>query len=150
MQAYFRDAVGTDLPALGALLRGPGSVDSGPGGSTSGSYRDALAEIDRTDGNYVLVAEYDRQIVAVLQLVAYRHLHERGGRTAQIVLVRVADEFRTSGVTAMLVDHAIERARDLGCRRVQVLSSTARSDDHSFWERAGFVQLDRGYARPLD
>lgn len=150
MQAYFRDAVGTDLPALGALLRGSGGADTGPDGSTGGSYRDALTEIDRTDGNYVLVAEYDRQIIAVLQLLAYRHLHERGGRTAQIVLLRVADEFRTSGVNAMLVDHAVGRARDLGCRRVQVMSSTARSDEHPFWERAGFVQLDRGYARSID
>ncbi|MDW3215759.1 MAG: GNAT family N-acetyltransferase [Ilumatobacteraceae bacterium] len=150
MQAYFRDAVGTDLPALGALLRGSSGADSGPDGSTNGSYRDALAEIDRTDGNYLLVAEYDRQIVAVLQLVAYRQLHERGGRTAQIVLLRVAEEYRTSGVTGMLVDHAVGRARDLGCRRVQVMSGTDRSDEHPFWERAGFVQLDRGYARPLD
>ena len=150
MQAYFRDAVGTDLPALGALLRGSGSVDSGPDSSTSGSYHDALAEIDRTDGNYVLVAEYDRQIVAMLQLVAYRQLHERGGRTAPIVLLRVAEEFRTSGVNGMLVDHAVGRARDLGCRRVHAMCSTAAGDEHSFWERAGFVQLDRGYARPLD
>jgi GNAT superfamily N-acetyltransferase len=150
MQAYFRDAVGTDLPALGALLRGSGTIDTGPAGSMSGSYRDALADIDRTDGNYLLVAEYDRQIVAVLQLIAYRHLHERGGRTAQIVLLRVAEEFRTSGVDGMLVDHAVGRARDLGCRRLQAMSSTARSDEHTFWERAGFVQLDRGYARPLD
>lgn len=150
MQAYFRDAVGTDLPALGALLRGSDSANAGSASSTSGSYRDALTEIDRTDGNYVLVAEYDRQIVAMLQLVAYRQLHERGGRTAQIILLRVADEFRTSGVGAMLLDHAVARARDLGCRRVQVMSSTARSDEHSFWERAGFVQLERGYTRPLD
>ena len=150
MQAYFRDAVGTDLPALGALLRGSGTIDTGPAGSMSGSYRDALADIDRTDGNYLLVAEYDRQIVAVLQLIAYRHLHERGGRTAPIVLLRVAEEFRTSGVDGMLVDHAVGRARDLGCRRLQAMSSTARSDEHTFWERAGFVQIDRGYARPLD
>lgn len=150
MQAYFRDAVGTDLPALGALLRGSGTADCGPDTSATGSYRDALVEIDRTDGNYVLVAEYDRQIIAVLQLVAYRQLHERGSRTAQIVLLRVAEEFRTSGVSGMLVDHAVGRARDLGCRRVQVSCGTDRNDEHSFWERAGFVHLNRGYARPLD
>ncbi len=148
MQPYFRDAVRTDLPAIGAILRGvePDAADATP---PVGSYRDALAEIDRTDGNYVLVAEYDSQIVAVLQLLAYRQLHDRGGRTAQIVMLRVADAYKTTGVGAMLLDHAGERASDLGCRRLQVLSSTARTDEHTFWERSGFVQLERGYVRAL-
>ncbi len=148
MQPYFRDAVRNDLPAIGAILRGvePETGDATP---PVGSYRDALAEIDRTDGNYVLVAEYDSQIVAVLQLLAYRQLHDRGGRTARVVLLCVADAYRTTGVGAMLLDHAGERAIDLGCLRLQVLSSTARTDEHAFWERSGFVQLDRGYVRAL-
>ncbi|MEO6652418.1 MAG: GNAT family N-acetyltransferase [Ilumatobacteraceae bacterium] len=148
MQPYFRDAVRNDLPAIGAILRG-GEPESAQGIPPAGSYRDALTEIDRTDGNYVLVAEYDSQIVAVLQLLAYRQLHDRGGRTAQIVMLRVAEAYQSSGVGAMLLDHAGERASDLGCRRLQVLSSTARTDEHTFWERSGFVQLERGYVRTL-
>jgi len=147
MQAYFRDAVGTDLPAIGAILRGtapPATSDV-----TTGSYREALTEIDRTDGNYVLVAEYDRQIVAVLQLLAFRHLRDCGGRTAQVVLLRVAEEFRTTGITGMLIDHAASRATDLGCRQLVALTSTAATDEHHEWERAGFVHLDRGYVRQL-
>ncbi len=147
MQPYFRDAVGTDIPAIGAILRSTVSdTDETP---PIGSYRDSLAEIDRTDGNYVLVAEYDNQIVAVLQMLAFRHLHDRGGRTAQIALLRVAEEFRTSGIGSMLLDHAANRANDLGCRRIQVMTSTAATDDHHFWERAGFVHVDRGYVRQL-
>ena len=147
MQPYFRDAVGTDIPAIGAILRGtPSDSDERP---PIGSYRDCLAEIDRTDGNYVLVAEYDNQIVAVLQMLAFRHLHDRGGRTAHIALLRIADEFRTSGVGSMLLDHAADRASDLGCCRLQVMCSTAAADEHHFWERSGFVQLDRGYVRRL-
>lgn len=147
MQPYFRDAVGTDLPAIGAILR---RTDT-PADATAplGSYRDALAEIDRTDGNYLLVAEYDRQIVAVLQLIAYRQLHDRGGRTAHIGFLRVADAFRTSGVGGMLLDHAGDRARDLGCGRIHVLVPTSDTVDHAFWERSGFVHLERGYVRPL-
>lgn len=147
MQPYFRDAVGTDIPAIGAILRGSSAgVDDAP---PIGSYRDALSEIDRTDGNYVLVAEYDTQIVAVLQMLAYRHLHDRGGRTAHLALLRVAEEFKTSGVGSMLLDHAVERAADLGCRRVQAAASTAATGDHHFWERCGFVHLERGYVRDI-
>ncbi len=146
MQPYFRDAVSTDLPAIGAILRSAGATSPD---APVGSYRDALSEIDRTDGNYVLVAEYDRQIVAFLQLLAFRQLHDRGVRTAKVVLLRIAEEFRTSGVGGMLLDHAAERARDLGCRRLEVTISTAATDEHHVWERNGFVHVDRGYVRPL-
>lgn len=142
MQPYFRDAVGTDLPAIGAILR-----TADPAGAAA--LRSALGDIDRTDGCYVLVAEFDNQIVAVLQLLAYRHLHDRGGRTAQIVTLRVADGYRTSGVAGMLVDHAAGRARDLGCARLTAHCPTGATDEHHVWERAGFVHLERGYVRPL-
>lgn len=148
MQPYFRDAVGTDIPAVGAILRS-GEAADGAVPPPLGSYRGALSEIDRTDGNYVLVAEFDNQIVAVLQLLAFRHLHDRGGRTAHIAQLRVAGEFRTTGVGSMLLDHAADRARDLGCRRLQVMCGTGATEEHHFWERSGFVQLDRGYVRPL-
>lgn len=148
MQPYFRDAVSTDIPAIGAILRGADGID-GEISPPVGAYQAALTEIDRTDGNYVLVAEYDNQIVAILQMLAYRHLHDRGGRTAHIVLLQVAAEFRTSGVGSMLLDHAANRACDLGCRRLEVMCSTSATDEHHFWERSGFVQLDRGYVREL-
>jgi predicted N-acetyltransferase YhbS len=150
MQAYFRDAVRDDIPAIATILRESlGGADADPGIQLS-LYREALAEIDGTDGNYVLVAEYDNQITAFVQLIAFRHLHDHGGRCAQIAAMHVADSFRTSGIGGMLVDHAGERARELGCERLQVLSSNARTDDHPFWERQGFVRLDRGYVRKLE
>ena len=153
MQPYFRDAVRSDLPAIAAILRGPApSPDDTPPGTPSMSlagYRDALAEIDGTDSNYVLVAEFDNQIVAMTQLLAFRQLHDRGARVAKITGLHVADPFRTTGIGNMLLDHAARRAMELGCRRLQVLSSTAATDEHPVWERSGFIQLDRGYVRTL-
>lgn len=157
MQPYFRDAVRGDVPAIAAILRESNGIgddierrmDEHGGSTPIASYQDALDEIDRASGNFALVAEYDRQIVAILQLLAFRHLHGHGGRTAEIVGLHVAPSYRTTGIAGMLLEHAIDRCRDLGCSRLQVLSSTARSDEHPFWERLGFVQLDRGYARPL-
>jgi GNAT superfamily N-acetyltransferase len=149
MQPYFRDAVRGDIPAIAAIVRDNAGGHEIDPRSLIGSYRDALTEIDRAEGNYVLVAEYDNQIGAALQMFAFRHLQLAGGRCAEIAMLYTARSFRTSGIGAMLLDHAIDRARDLDCRRIQVLSSTARPDEHPFWERAGFVQLDRGYVRTL-
>ena len=145
MQLYIRDAVGTDLPAIGAILR-----DNGLDGSGDALRREALAEIDRTDGSYVLVAEYDSQIVAALHLVVFRRLDAAAGKTAQITLLAVANGFRTSGVHEKLIDHAAGRASDIGCRELLAFVGTSDADEHPRWERAGFVHLQRGYVRRTD
>lgn len=124
--------------------------DRGARGDAVEAYRAALAEIDRTDGNYVLVAEYDSQIIAVAQLVSFRRLDQCGRRAAELVSLHVAEPFRTSGIAGMLVDHVAERAAELGCRDLRVVSRTAGSGEHAAWERWGFVHLDRGYVRVLD
>ncbi len=154
MQPYFRDAVPSDIPAIAAILRNgnptPHGFQQHEAKPQLGSYRAALLEIDRADGNYLLVAEYDSEVTAVAQLMTYRHIHDGGGQTAQIVSLHVAEQFRTSGICGMLLEHAAHRAREIGCRRLQVSSSTARTDEHPFWERHGFVQLDRGYVHLLE
>ena len=152
MQPYFRDAVRGDLAAIAAICRPMSPGDDTPAGVPSmalAGYQDALAEIDRTPGTYVLVAEYDSQIVAFTQLLAHRQLHERGARVAQLTGLHVAEPYRTTGIGNLLLDHAARRAMELGCRRLQVFASTTASDEHLFWERSGFIQLERGYVRAL-
>ena len=71
------------------------------------------------------------------------------GRQAEIAGVWVADAFRHTGLDAMLIDHALGRAADLGCDDVHVLADGARSGRHSFWERAGFIHMAAGYVRAV-
>ena len=149
MQPYFRDAVRGDLNAIASILRAAAPHDPRQQAATAESYRRSLAEIDRHEGSYLLVAEFDQQIVAVTHLVTIPLIHAGGGRTAEIVGVWVADAFRTSGIGAMLLDHAIGRADDLGCRRIQVMAAGSRRQEHAFWERAGFIHLDAGYVKSV-
>jgi GNAT superfamily N-acetyltransferase len=130
-----------DDPALGGTTRRRPAA-----GGTPGSYRRTLDEIDRQDGCFLLVGEYDRQIGAVLEMIVFPTL-SGPGRTAEIVGLWTAEPFRTSGLDGMLLDHAIARADDLGCTRIQVLAAGSRRHEHAFWERAGFVHLDAGYVR---
>lgn len=146
MQPYFRDAVRGDLAAIATILRSALPHDDVQQRATPGSYRRVLDEIDRQDGVYVLVGEYDRQIGAVLQMLVFPTLCGVA-RTAEVVGVWTAEPFRTSGLDAMLLDHAIARADDLGCTRIQVMAAGSRRQEHAFWERAGFVHLDVGYVR---
>ena len=113
------------------------------------TYERALEEIDRHEGSYLLVAEYGNRLGAVVHLVTFPIMHGGGGRHAEIVGVWCADAFRSTGIDAMLVDHALARADDLGCEHVHVLANGARTGRHSFWERAGFIHLAAGYRRTV-
>lgn len=146
MQPYFRDAVRGDLSAIATILRSTAPHDEAQQRATSGSYRRTLDEIDRQDGCYLLVGEYDRQIGAVLEMVVFPTL-SGPGHTAEIVGLWIAEPFRTSGLDSMLLDHAVARADDLGCTRIQVLAAGSQRHEHAFWERSGFVHLDAGYVR---
>ena len=149
VQTYFRDAVKGDLPAIATIMRAAAPHDPAQMGATPDTYRRVLDQIDRHDGCFLLVGEYDSQIGAVLEMIVFPTL-SGCGRTAEIVGVWTADAFRTSGLDAMLLDHAIERASDLGCSRLQAMSASGRRHEHTFWERAGFIHLDVGYARATE
>lgn len=146
MQPYFRDAVRGDLSAIAAILRTSAPHDDGQQRATPGAYRRVLDAVDRHDGCFLLVGEYDRQIGAVLEMVVFPTL-AGPGTTAEIVGLWTAEPFRTSGLDGMLLDHAIARADDLGCTRIQVMAAGSRRQEHAFWERAGFIHLDAGYVR---
>ena len=57
----------------------------------------------------------------------------------------VAPERRGQGLGWMLVDHAIQRARDRGARRLYLITETARD---FFAKRCGFVVVDRAEVEP--
>ena len=145
MQPYFRDAVRGDLAAIAAILRGAAPHDAVLQRATP-DRKSALDSIDRLDGCHLLVAEFDNQIGAVLQMTVFPTLVGPSW-TAEIVGLWTAESFRTSGIDAMLLDHAIARADDLGCARLQVMADGSRRREHAFWERAGFIHLDAGYVR---
>lgn len=146
MQPYFRDAVRGDLSAIATILRSAAPHDEAQQRASAGSYGRTLDEIDRQDGCFLLVGEYDRQIGAVLEMIVFPTL-SGPGRTAEIVGLWTAEPFRTTGLDGMLLDHALARLAELGCNRIQVLAAGSRRQEHAFWERAGFVHLDAGYVR---
>ena len=146
-----REANPSDLGRIVELLT-LGAVPGAPAGAEDpevlGGYAAALAEIDATDGA-VLVAELEGEVVGVCQLIVFRHLQRRGGRCAEIESVHVHPEHRGSGIGSELLLSAIDRARGLGCYRVQLTSNVVRGDAHRFYERLGFTPSHLGFKLPL-
>ncbi|NQY56250.1 MAG: GNAT family N-acetyltransferase [Ilumatobacteraceae bacterium] len=153
MQLYLRDALPADIDGLLALLSGGRLVegDDSPINlpADMASFVDAIREIDRTDGTYLMVADLGGRLVGMLQLITFRHLQHRGGRCAEIESMHVASDMRGQGVGGRLLDHAVRRACELGCYRVQLTSNVDRPDAHHFYEAHDFVPSHKGYKRYL-
>jgi GNAT superfamily N-acetyltransferase len=146
-----RRAVAADLPRLVELLMSgalPGAPnDEDP--TDADRYQDALEEI-RAGGSDVLVAERGGEVVGFCQLLVFRHLQAKGGLCAELESVHVHADERGKGVGGVLVRAAVDRARALGCYRVQLTSNRQREEAHRFYESLGFEPTHVGYKLRLD
>jgi GNAT superfamily N-acetyltransferase len=143
-----RPAVDEDLHRIVELFIHGSLVEGKEDPADLAPYRAALAEIDRGPGA-VLVAEVEGQLVGVCQLIVFRHLQNRGGRCAEVESVHVHPDHRGQGIGGILMRAAVQRARELGCYRVQLTSNTARPEAHRFYEQLGFEPSHRGFKLKL-
>jgi GNAT superfamily N-acetyltransferase len=130
-----------DLLGHGALVEG--KEDPAP----PEAYAAALAEIQSTPGNDVLVADLDGNAVGMCQLVVFRHIQGGGGLCAEIESMHVHPDFRSRGIGGQLLNAADEAARRAGCYRVQLTSNVVRTDAHRFYARHGFEPSHVGFKR---
>ena len=139
-----RGAVDEDIPRIVELFTHGSLVEGKEDPADLAPYLSALADIDRGPGG-VLVAEVEGQLVGVCQLIVFRHLQNRGGLCAEVESVHVHPDQRGHGIGGVLMGAAVQRARELGCYRVQLTSNIARPEAHRFYERLGFEPSHRGF-----
>lgn len=88
--------------------------------------------------NEIVVAALDGEVVGTLQLTFIPGLSFQGAWRAQVEGVRVRGDLRNRRIGTRLMEWAIGRARDRGCRLVQLMSNQRRLDARRFYERLGF------------
>lgn len=139
-QAYFREAKRDDVPAIVELLADDplGSTRETPGPELPEAYWAAYEAISRDPNNILVVAEVDGKIAATLQLTFIPGLTYTGAERAQIEGVRVAADVRGRGVGQALIGWAVERARERGCRVVQLTTDRQRPAAIRFYQKIGF------------
>lgn len=113
------------------------------------SYLAAFSEIDRDPNNELVVACIDDAVVGVLQLTFIPSLSHVGSRRALVDGVRVSSSRRSSGIGTKLLTWAIARARERGCRILQLTTDKRRLDARRFYEALGFVASHEGMKLPL-
>jgi GNAT superfamily N-acetyltransferase len=141
-----RRASRADLPAIVHLLADdPLGVEREADVSPlPGTYYAAFDAIDADRNQELVVVEADGGVIAVLQLTFIPYLTYQGSWRALIEGVRVAADRRSSGIGRRLIGWCIERARQRGCRMVQLTSNKSRAGAIRFYESLGFVASHEG------
>lgn len=144
-----RDAGVADTPRLVALIAA-GSLDQQPRDTDLSPYADAVRELADDKHSAILVAEVKAHVVGMCQLIGFRHVQHRGGLCAEVESMHVDPAYRGSGIGGLLLEAAVDRAREWGAYRVQLTSNARREDAHRFYARHGFAPTHVGFKRSLD
>jgi GNAT superfamily N-acetyltransferase len=147
-EVQIRDGKAQDLERIVELLSHGALVEGREDPGDLVPYLAALTEIEHGPGG-ILVAEVGGEVVGVCQLIVFRHLQNRGARCAEVESVHVHPDQRGRGIGHILMAATIDRARDLGCSRVQLTSNVARPDAHRFYEALGFSPSHQGFKLAL-
>jgi len=74
----------------------------------------------------------------------------RGSWRGQIEAVRISRDLRGHGLGQQMIEWAVERCRDRGCRMAQLTSKLDRVDAHRFYERMGWKKSHAGFKLQLE
>ena len=115
------------------------------------TYLEAFDRMQEEGANNLIVGhDPSGRLVATYQLTFITGLSHRGTRRAQIESVRVARDLRGQGIgKAMMVD-AEHRARQAGCRMLQLTTMAGRNNAQAFYDSIGYQPSHIGYKRIID
>nr|WP_092558346.1 GNAT family N-acetyltransferase [Actinoplanes derwentensis] len=149
----FRSAVRADVPAiLGLLADDDVSRDRGFGvvpESVDAAIWAAFEAIAVDDRNELIVAVDGDEVVGTCQLTFIPGLSRGGGERMLIEAVRIGSGRRGQGLGGELIRWTVERARERGCRMVQLTTDKRRVDAHRFYAALGFTASHEGFKLAL-
>ncbi|RKN49627.1 GNAT family N-acetyltransferase [Micromonospora endolithica] len=140
----FRTAVRADLPAVLDLLADDALGRSRDVGEVDDGYERAFADITADPRNHLVVADADGEVVGCMQLTYIPGLSRHGAERQLIEAVRVRSDQRGRGLGREMIGWAVDRARERGCRLVQLTTDKSRLDAHRFYLGLGFVASHEG------
>ncbi|MDI6103247.1 GNAT family N-acetyltransferase [Actinoplanes sp. NEAU-A12] len=104
----------------------------------------AFEAIDADDRNELVVAEENGEVIGTCQLTFIPGLSRGGAERLLIEAVRIRSDQRGRGLGGDLIRWTVERARERGCRIVQLTTDKRRTDAHRFYAALGFEASHEG------
>ena len=108
------------------------------------SYHAAFDIIAVDPNNTLYVWDEDDVAMGCLQLTFIHGMSYQGSWIAQVEGVRVDRSMRGEGIGDEMMKFVIAKARERGCKHVQLMTDKRRHDAQRFYERLGFVMSHEG------
>ncbi|RAZ73925.1 GNAT family N-acetyltransferase [Mesorhizobium atlanticum] len=146
-----RRAIEADVAAIVAMLADDalGRAREDANLPLAQPYLDAFAAIEGDPNQLLAVMTDGDDVIGTLQITFLAGLSLRGAWRGQIEAVRVASGRRGEGLGQRLLEWAMDKCRERGCRIVQLTTNKSRTDAHRFYERLGFKASHIGYKLEL-
>ncbi|MEM9251400.1 MAG: GNAT family N-acetyltransferase [Planctomycetota bacterium] len=144
-----RPAIADDLPAMAALLGVLFSQEHEFVPDPDKQIAGLRAILDDPRAGQLLVAELDRQVVGLVNLL-WIVSTAIGGRAAILEDFVVAPDQRGHGIGSRLLDEAARVATDAGCGRIALMTDHDNASAQRLYERHGFARSTMlAMSRPL-
>jgi len=101
-------------------------------------YRGVFAEIHSDPRQELLVVEVQGEVVGTIVLLVIPNLSHNATPWALLENLIVTEKHRGRGLGRMLLEHAVGRAKQLGCHRVELSSDLRRKEAHNLYRSMGF------------
>jgi len=146
--ANVRPATEEDIPRILelydelAIRGGREDTESGP---TPDKARRVFSEISADPRHELFVAEDGGRVAGSIVLLIVPNLSHGGTPWSIAENLIVTKRQRGRGIGRMLLEHVIARAREKGCYKVQLWSSTSRGEAHGLYRSLGFQESAYGF-----
>ena len=146
-----RRAIEADVAAIVAMLADDalGRAREDANLPLAQPYLDAFAAIEGDPNQLLAVMTDGDDVIGTLQITFLAGLSLRGAWRGQIEAVRVTSGRRGEGLGQRLLEWAMDKCRERGCRIVQLTTNKSRTNAHRFYERLGFKASHIGYKLEL-
>lgn len=107
--------------------------------------------VRRDPRNFILVFEEQDKLLGTLTLNICLQVMQGNQPYAIIENIVVDEEARGKGIGQKLIEYTEQYCRSLKCRKIMLLSASARTGAHRFFEREGFSgSVSKGFKKYLN
>lgn len=147
MSMEFRQAVSKDMACIVSMLADDvlGAQREDASLPLDQGYLDAFAAIHNDPNNELIVVEEAGKVFGMMQLTFIPYLSYKGSWRCLIESVRIHADRRGAGLGELMINWAVDRAKQRDCHLVQLTSDKQRPDALRFYEKLGFVATHEGF-----
>lgn len=97
----------------------------------------------------VFVAEFEQQIVGTFAVLIMENMAHMGTPSAVVEDVGVLPTIQSKGIGKLMMEFAMDFAREKGCYKMSLSSNLRREKAHQFYESLGFQKHGFSFLIPL-